>query len=278
MRRITIIKAALGSSFCAALCALPGAAQAQVSSINSAILMPRVFNDMPGGTGTYLNAYPASITLGEAGISRVASGGLDRDVWYFSNNGGAAPYSFQNNDYFKASFTVNMTGGVAGTDLEAGFIFSNPTGSFGGDDQLIVQNTGGVVQFGGPSFFAFSPQDGGTSVPNYVEGTPLTMGFNYLIDPNTSLPAFQYSVNGVFATSSPGDTFFDLGGPIAGSPASTLGGYLQLGNPPTGANNGQAIFSNISITPVAVPEPASLSMLAIGGIALVGRRRAKRSV
>jgi hypothetical protein len=282
MRRITVMKALMGSSFCAALCAFSGAAQAQVSSINSANLNLRVFNDMPAAVDTSTSSYPGSITLAQSNVSRVACGGLNRDVWYFSNNGGATPYSFQNTDYFTSSFGVTLTGGTAGTDLEAGYIFSNPTGSFGGDDQMLVTNAGVVVQFGGPSYYPFSPAAGGFpgaggSVANYTLGQTYTMGFNYVLDPNTSLPAFQYSVNGQFAASSPGDTYFDLGGPVGGqSPPSTLGGYFQIGNAP--GNAGQAVFSNISITPVAVPEPASLSMLAIGGVALVARRRAKRSV
>ena len=50
------------------------AAFAQISSINSGVITPRVFNDMPGATGTYLNSYPASITLGESGAYRTNSG------------------------------------------------------------------------------------------------------------------------------------------------------------------------------------------------------------
>jgi hypothetical protein len=283
MRRITTMKAALmGSACCAALCALPGAAQAQVSSINSANMDLRAFNDMPAAVDTSTSSYPGSITLAQSNVSRVAANGLNRDIWYFSNNGGVTPYSFQNTDYFTSSFGVTLTGGTAGTDLEAGYIFSNPTGSFGGDDQMLVTNGGVVVQFGGPSYYPFSPAAGGFpgaggAVPNYTLGQTYTMGFNYVIDPNTSLPAFQYSVNGQFAASSPGDPYFDLGGAVGGqSPPSILGGYFQIGNAPN--NAGQAVFTNIRISPVAVPEPASLSMLAIGGVALVGRRRSKRSV
>jgi hypothetical protein len=280
MRSISRLKktALMGGSLCALLAAA-SAAYAQVSSINSAIIVPRVFNDIPGATGTYINAYPGSITLGESGVSK-ASGYADRDVWYFSNNGGASAYTFQDGQYFDMSFGVTMTGGTTGYDLESGILFSNPTGTFGGDCQSILQNTGGVVQFGGPSFFPFSPQDGGSSVPNYVEGSTYTMGLNYVLDPNTGLPSFQYSVNGVYATSSPGDPYFDLGGPLdTGAGSNSLGGYLQIQNDPNNPNQaGQAVFSNITITPVAVPEPASLSLLAIGSVGLLVRRRAMRSV
>jgi hypothetical protein len=55
------------------------------------------------------------------------------------------------------------------------------------------------------------------------------MGLNYVLDPNTGNNAFEYSMNGQFAASSPGDPYFDLGlgagaGSIGGNP---LGGYFQ---------------------------------------------------
>jgi hypothetical protein len=293
MRSFSGFKAALmGGSICAALCAMPTSALAQVSSINSAQINPRVFNDVPGATLTTVNAYPGLISFNEANVS-TASGFANRDVWYFSNNGGTSAYTFQNNDFFSASFGVTLTGGTTGFDLEAGILFSNPSGSFGGDLQSIEQGNGQVVQFGGPSFYPFSPAAGGPpaqgssppgGVPNYVEGQKYIFGIKYLIDPNTALPALEYSVDPgtgpVFALSSAGDPFFDLGGPLNSGPGSnSLGGYFQIGNDSANPNQtGKAVFSNISITPITVPEPASLSMLAIGGVTLLGRRRAKKLV
>jgi hypothetical protein len=264
--------------------AAANAAHAQVGSINS-VIIGHVFNDMPSATETPVNSYPGSVTLSESGVTRSASGGLNRDVWYFSNNGGASPYAFQNNDYFNASFQVTLTGsGTAGIDLEAGWLFSNPSGGFGGDLQSLVTASGVVVQFGGPSYYPFSPAAGGYpgaggNVANYGLGQTYTMGLNYVVDPNTGLNAFQYSVNGQFAASSPGNPYFDLGpgvgaGSIGGNP---LGGYLQIGNDPNNAkNNGTAVFSNITITSTAVPEPAAYAALSMGIMAVVGvisRRR-----
>jgi hypothetical protein len=272
----------LGGSFCAALCALPAAGLAQIGSINSANIKLKAFNDMPAAIATATNLYPGSITLSETGDTRVAAGGLNRDIWYFSNDGGATAYTFQDGQYFDMSFGVTLTGGTPGTDLEAGILFSNPTGTFGGDCQSIVTNGGVVVQFGGPSYYPFSPAAGGYpgaggSVPNYTLGQTYTMALDYVQDPGTGNPAFEYSVNGQFAASSPGDPYFDLGGPLNIGPGSNaLGGYFQIGNAP--GNGGQAVFSNITITPVAVPEPASLSLLAIGSVGLLVRRRAMRSV
>jgi hypothetical protein len=253
-------------------------AYAQVSSINS-VIISHVFNDIPGATPSSFNSYPGSVTLNESGVSRTNSGGANRDVWFFSNNGGASAYQFQNNNYFNASFNITLAGNgnPASVGLEAGWLFSNPSGSIGGDLQSIVKGNGEVVQFGGPSFFGFSPADSGTSVPNYTEGQTYAMGLNYVLDPNTGRNAFEYSVNGVFALSAPGDRYFDLGpgaGPN-GSPGSTLGGYFQIGNDPSHPNNnGTATFSAITIT--SVPEPSTFALLSMGIVAVgavVSRRR-----
>lgn len=256
-------------------------AYAQVSSINSATIVSGVFAPpIPGATFTGVNFYPGSISLSEANVTNPglpANTFANRDVWYFSNNGGASAYQFQNHDYFRASFGLTLTGsGTPGIDLEAGFLFSNPSGVFGGDAQSLVTASGVVVQFGGPSYYPFSPAAGGYpgaggSVPNYALGQTYTMGFNYVVDPNNGKDAFQYSVNGQFAASSPGDPYFDLGGPV-GSAGDKLGGYFQIQtNPSDPSNHGTALFSNIIIT--AVPEPSALALLGLGILPLVFRRR-----
>jgi hypothetical protein len=260
-----------------ALClAAASGAYAQVSSINSAILDPRVFNDIPGATYTGINSYNALILFKEQNVS--GSGFANRDVWYFSNNGGASAYQFQTGDYFNASFQVTLIGGTPGYGLEAGWLFSNPSGSFGGDLQSLVTASGVVVQFGGPSYYPFSPAAGGYpgaggSVPNYVTGQTYLMGLNYVNDPNTGMNAFQYSVNGQFAASSPGNTYFDLGpGQSIGNVGDMLGGYFQIQNDPNNpANGGTARFQDLTIT--AVPEPATSVFLGLGMLALVYRRR-----
>lgn len=277
MHQFTFKAALLSGAALVASLMLPTAVFAQVSSINSAIVHPRVFNDIPTATFGLANNYPVSLKFTESNVS-AATGFANRDVWYFSNDGGGTNYSFQNNDFFQSSFQINMSGGNPALDLEAGYLFSNPTGSFGGDCQLIIKGNGEVVQFGGPSFHGFSASG---DVPAYTLGSTYTMGFNYVLDPNTNTPAFQYSVNGVFGQSSPGNTYFDLGpgATIASGQPATLGGYFQIQNDPNNATNtGQVTFSNITITPVVVPEPASMGLLALAGMALAARRRSKMAV
>jgi PEP-CTERM motif len=247
-----------------------GGANAQISSINSAIIVPRVFNDVPGAALLTFNSYP-SVTFIEQNVS--GSGFANRDVWYFSNNGGASAYQFQANDYFHASFSVTLSGGSPGFDLEAGFLFKNPSHNFGGDLQTVAAVSGAVYQSGGPSYYPFSPAAGGYpgaggSVPNYTVGQTYTMGLYYLMDPNTGKNAFEYSVNGQFAASSPGNPCFDLGtGQSVGSPGDTLGGYFQIGQDPGNPNNsGLGVFSSISIVPA--PEPATLALTGLGLVVL----------
>jgi hypothetical protein len=243
-------------------------ALAQISSINSAVVLTHVFNDAPSAIPTVINNYPASITLGETGVTS-STGFADRDVWYFSNNG-TAPYQFAANNYFTASFTITLSGGLAGLDLEAGWLFSNPSGGFGGDLQSLVTKAGVVTQFGGPSYYPFSPAAGGYpgaggSVPNYVNGQTYTMGLNYVIDPGTGSPAFQYSVNGQFAASSPGDPYFDIAaGGSVGNPGDYLGGYFQIQVSTNSAQAGEAVFGDISITAVPEPRTFTLALLSLG--------------
>jgi hypothetical protein len=199
--------------------------------------------------------YPSLISFTETNVSST-NGYANRDVWRFSVKGQTNAYQFQSGDYFQASFNLTLTGGSAGFDLEAGFLFSNPSGNFGGDLQTYVTASGVVAQVGGPSYYPFSPLAGGFpgaggSVSNYVKGETYTMGLNYVMDPNTGKNAFEYSVNGEFAASSPGNPYFDLGpGQSVGSPGDILGGYIQIQTDPTNLSNaGEAVFSDISIIP-----------------------------
>jgi hypothetical protein len=253
-------------------------AYAQVSSINSVIIDPRVFNDVPGATLTTFANYP-SVTFIEQNVS--GTGFANRDVWYFSNNGGVSAYQFQPNDYFNASFSLTLSGGTPGFDLEGGFLFSNPSGNFGGDLQSLATATGVVFQGGGPSYYPFSPAAGGFpgaggSVPNYALGQTYTFGLNYVLDPNNGKSAFQYSVNGQFAASAPGNPYFDLGpGQGVGNFGDTLGGYFQIGQDPSNpSNSGLGVFSNIKI--VATPEPTTLALTGLG-LALLGAVAKRRN-
>src|ERR1035438_2483749 len=127
-------------------------AYAQVSTINSAIISPRVYNDVPGATLTTVTtvspypSVPSLISFTEQNVS--GSGYANRDQWHFSSNAGASPYLFQNNDYFSVSMNVTLTGDPASSlRKEAGFVFNNPLND--GGEFVLDTDAHEIVAFGG---------------------------------------------------------------------------------------------------------------------------------
>jgi pimeloyl-ACP methyl ester carboxylesterase len=211
-------------------------ANAQVSSINSAVITPRVWNDYPSATGTYINNYASSITLGESG-EYGSFGFANRDFWQFSNNGGVSPYTLAANDYFTASFTLNVTGATT-VDNESGWIIPNANGLFpAGDMQFIADPQSGFLGFfGGPGYW--------NSGLTYTAGEMVTMGMRYFYDTPNSENALQFWVNaGSGNVYSPVE---DWSGNLAGD---DLGAYFQLqGTKSSPGSSGQAVFQNINIS------------------------------
>ncbi|SPE50663.1 exported hypothetical protein [Verrucomicrobia bacterium] len=237
------------------------AATTAYAQINSAVIHTHVFNDVPGSVPTAINLYPASITLGETGMS-APTGFADRDVWQFSNNGSTA-YGFGPSSYFFASMNVTLTANDTSIDNEAGFLFSTASS---GDIQLIVKpNINGsgtfVGQFGGISFW--------NSGLTYTLGQTVNLGLKYFYDTANSANALQFEANGIFSP------VYDFGPTVGAGAAdigagSTLGGYYQIQNDPNNpANAGQAIFGNITI----VPEPSAIALAGLGLLPLILRRR-----
>ena len=241
-------------------------AHAQVSTINSVVINPREFNDIPGATlnvGTIYQPFPhpSLISFTEQGVS-APNGFANRDAWRFSDNSGV--YDFQNNDYFSVSMSLTLMGSPNSPRKEAGFLFN----TLGGDGQFIVNTDNHeVVAFGGPlPFFAFPS--------TFNSGDTITLGMKYFLDSNTGLRSIVYSANGV---NSPILALSNLEQGIING--STLGGYLQIVNAANDpSNSGIAVFQNINIT--AIPEPSVLALigLSILPLGLMLHRRAKSSV
>jgi hypothetical protein len=233
-------------------------AYAQVSSINSATITSRVFNDVPSATFSGLNNFPTSISLSETNVS-AATGFANRDIWQFSNNGTSA-YQFQNNDYFHVSFDLTLNTFSASTlRKETGFLFSTANH---GDLQFIVDSDAHeVVQFGGIGFYSFNVNNGIT----YTSGQKITLGFSYFLDGN-GRNAVIFTANGV---NSPVQEF--AAGDGIGN-GSTLGGYFQIQNDSANPNNAaNVLFQNITIS--SIPEPSVLALFGIGFVSFLLRRR-----
>lgn len=204
---------------------------AQVESINSAVINPRVFNDIPAATFTGVTNYPAEISFSEANVSK-PTGFANRDVWLFSTNGTSA-HQFQNDDYFSASFDLTLTGSPISPRKEAGFLFSTSSG----DIQFVVNTDGHeVVQFGGIGFYSFNQQRGIT----YNSGDRIRLGLEYFLNANGKR-ALVFTANGV---RSPVQEFAS-----GGIGSGTLGGYFQIVNSPDNStNSGTVHFQNISFS------------------------------
>ncbi len=69
----------------------------QVSSINSAVVQPRVFNDVPGATITVVTNYPSGISFNEQGVS-TATFIVNTDGHEVVQFGGIGFYSFNVSD------------------------------------------------------------------------------------------------------------------------------------------------------------------------------------
>jgi hypothetical protein len=241
---------------------------AQVNTINSGIVQPRVFNDVPLATYFGYNNYTVGssnpwIWMNEEGVS-AATGFANRDQWLYSA-GGVNPYLFAHNDYFNASFDLTLAGIPTSPRKEAGFVMHSTSM---GDLQYIVNTDGHeVVQFGGNTFYSFSASQG----LQYNSGDTIHMGMSYFFDHATGYNAIQFFANNLMSpvfdfTPSLGNGALDIGD------GTTLGGYFQIVNDPHNpGNSGDALFQNISIT--SVPEPTMLALLGLGGLAMVLRRR-----
>jgi hypothetical protein len=244
MRRISFIVAGLLMAMATVAAATP--------AINSAVVITRVWNDCPGSVLSFVNNYPALISIDDQNVGCVGYANLH--VWRLSTDG-VLPAEFSNGDSFKISADLLISGTGEG---EAGLQIT-PWWSELVDGRFNVRSSDGEIAcFGGRlPFFSFT----GNFSLHYVKGDPIHLEMIYL--PNglslASPATVEYKLvyGGNPYTSGP--LAFDQGNPAEGhgewgmlTPAQ-VGGHMQFfvgQSGPTGALHVQ--WSNILFEPLTI--------------------------
>lgn len=221
MRRIT-------TSIGAALLLAVAASAFATPTPNSAVIIPRVFNDCPSSILTTINNYPAQIVIDDVNQSCVGFANLH--VWRFSEDG-TNPAIFNNGDSFRFCAHLLITGsGQCESGLQVRPWWSESDGRFN------VRTTDGEIAcFGGRlPFFSFTAAFG----LNYVKGTPIYLEMIYL--PNglsmASPATMEYKLTYLGTNYTSGPLPFDEGNPAEDPPhglwgiltPSEAGGHMQF--------------------------------------------------
>jgi hypothetical protein len=215
-------------------------------------------------------------TTGGASVHDSAATGTGDDRYDFlaSTNGGVSAATFPVTQSFFISADVTLSGGVNSPRKEAGIRINGTGSNLGNDGQFILDTDAGeIVAFGGNAPFAlFGNNSNGVNNTNgsgapFVNGQTIYMAEAY----NAQAGTLTYFAQDLTT----GGPLFSSGPNLAYTPpgAYQVGFYNQF-TPASATDSDGAVFSNVT---VSVPEPASLSILAIGGVALMTRRRAKCS-
>jgi hypothetical protein len=257
----------------AALAAIPVAAQAAINGFHAD---PRVFNDFSTSTLTInnpgTNPEAASIDDRNWANDGVGGNGANRHDLRASTDNGASDGVFGSYQGYTISTTFTLTDGSNSPRKEVGIRFNSQNG---GDGLFIVNSDAGeIVAFGaGAPFHSFGSNGSGNG---YVPGTQITLTETYIppgiVDPRAQMTySVNYPTRGLVASYT--DYFSNLEGAIAGN--YTFGVYAQGGpntNPTNDLNDFIHVdFANLQAT--QIPEPASMALTMLGGVAFLARRR-----
>ncbi len=257
--------ACLAAVVVAAMCAAALAAPA----IDSAVINERVWNDAPYSTFTSGNLYPGSIWMNDAGLD--GAGWANRHNFRLSENGGISEAIFYNNSAFEFAADVTITGTA---NVEGGLNLS-PWWSQAVDGVFMVNTESGEVSCWGGRlpFYSFTVNDGLT----YTKGETVRLGMAYnpngLSEGDPATIVYTYEVGGTEYSSGP--LGFDEGNPAEGygswgalDNARVGGWFMPKVDAGTPGNWGQINFGNMTF----VPEPASVVLLGLAGLAMLRRR------
>ena len=288
MRRFSKSTAALISGSVSLVVASSLSLAAQVPA-TGLYIEPRVFNDFPNSTETYnintnptvtnptgnfgVSGLPASVAINDTNMVNASGTGFaNRDDVLISSNNGASPTTLDINTGFTISANITLSFGIKDPRKEAGIRIEAPVT---GDALFIVNSDGEIVAFGGGApFYNFRP----AIEANYSSGQTIFLREQYVPGVGGTTGANPGTLE--YSAQLAGGPLFDSG-PLAfsnneGGPTNyQIGFYDQA---PQGATTASdfinARFNNIN---ASVPEPTTLSLLALGGVTLLSRRRATQS-
>ncbi len=248
----------------AAVCALPALAWAQ--PFNGLKVNERVFNDYPTSTLTVSNSntIPGNVTIDDRNMTNATGNGANRHDALLSKDNGATAHTFSITEGFTFQTSLNLTAGSVTPRKETGIRINSPVT---GDVLFLVNSDAGeIVAFGGGAPFKLFGNNGTGN--GYTPGTSILLGITYRPDPGPAPGTIEYFIDragpGGFETSGPLNFDNLEGGPVD----FNVGVYAQ-----GGSNNNANDFFTVRFTDINIPEPASLSVLALGGVSLLGRRR-----
>jgi hypothetical protein len=243
--------------------------------INGAVIKTRIFNDNPTSIVTTNNSYAASITIkdDQSGCGPGWNGWANLHNFRLSADGGTTPASFANGDAFEFASDVTITGTG---NAEAGLLVS-PWWSLDVDGRFMANGQSGeIAVFGGRlPFYSFTNPSGYNL--HYIKGDTVRLGVVYRPNSLSELnPAtIEYIVTMASLTYSSGQLAFDMGNPGEDPPHGLwgllspfqVGGYFQ---PQVWDTQWEQVdFGNMVYT----PEPATMTILALGSLFLARRRK-----
>ncbi|GAB4108270.1 MAG: hypothetical protein Kow00105_14790 [Phycisphaeraceae bacterium] len=218
----------------------------------------RVFNDFPNST-LVTTTGPNSVQFDEGPFG--TGGWANRHDVMATSDGGLTDHLFQINEPF--SVEANVTLDPTDANAEAGLRLN---ASITGDVIFLIKNNGEIAAFGGGApFFSFAaPGDPDA----YVPGTPIFMKMVYTPGPGLFQPgSVEYIIDRGNGLESSGVLAWQN---LEGGPTNhTVGMYTQYSpTAPETTSHVVTTFNDIVIT----PEPTSLALMGLGGLAALRRK------
>jgi uncharacterized protein (TIGR03382 family) len=273
-------------------------AQAGFAGANGYFMGYRNFNDYGNSTisvnggGTPSGVSGLNVTIRDTVTANDTGNFANRHFAWFSRDGGATPYGLQAGENIVVTGKMRITnstfnlGGVQRSPTLEGGPFFFPSGSptdGGNDGGMWVINNRTVFTGGMGSDFALLGEGNGSNVafpPLYTPGGVAEFGYSLFAD-NPATPANEAGYEAFLTdmtsglTVSTGRRGFDPNGPTAnGLPAGSLIGLRMQFAPIQGLDQfGQIEYFDVSVSNSYIPSPAAASLLGLGMLAGMRRRR-----